>query len=219
MTTERLDEEHPILVCDIVRKDGSHGVALRVFCAREQQSVPLSRCEVCPSTLDITAGGSGASGRVRCVRAPTHEVRAPTHEGTAVGGVLSESILCVGSDVSVVSVIALFVERALADVFVVDDDGRLVGLIREINFVRSRPSEGPRYPFAEPTPRPALTAGEIMSSAIPICEDIPVRRAILRMAHSHLRDAAIVTRAGELLGVLGDLQGLRWISAQARLGR
>lgn len=211
--TESLDEEHPILVRDIVRKDGSHGVALRVFCTRQQQSVPLSRCEVCPSAMDITADGSGASGRVRCVRAPT------THEGTAVGDVLSETVLCVGSDVSVVSVIALFVERALADVFVVDDDGGLVGQIREINFVRSGPSKGPRYPFAEPTPRPALTAAEIMSSAISICEEIPVRHAILRMAQSHLRDAAIVTQTGKLLGVLSDLQGLRWISAQARLRR
>ena len=208
-------EEHPILAREMIRSDGSHTVAFRVFCPRRGQSVPLSTCEDCAACLEIAADGPGADGCVRCTPAPvTLGARisggeplggARTPEGIAVGDVLTKRVLCVGRDLSVPGLVALFVERAMGGVFVVDDDGMLLGSIREVDFVRSRPLH-----------EPLCSAGEMMSSAIAVLEETPVRRAILQMARSHLREAPIVTRAGELLGVLRDIEGLRWITARGR---
>ena len=209
----RRSEEHPILVRDLLRSDGSRTIAFRVFCPRNDRSVSVSECEACPRCLEIGAEGPGANGRVCCEAIP------PTSESLsadgAVGSVLRESIFCVESDLSVTSVVAVLVERGLSGVFVVDVDGRLLGLIRELDLVRSRQ----RAILGAAKPQETATADEIMSSAIAICEDTPVRDAIRRLARSHLRDAAIVARTGELVGVLRDVDGLRWIAECARRRR
>ena len=70
-------EEHPILVRDAVRGDGSHTIAFRVFCPRQGGSVPLDRCEVCPSCLDVTAGPGRGEALVHC---------APPAEGARITG-------------------------------------------------------------------------------------------------------------------------------------
>jgi CBS domain-containing protein len=228
-------EEHPILARDRIRGDGSHTIAFRVFCARRGQSVPLNTCQDCAACLEIAADGPGADGCVRCTPAPVPVGArmaggepfggARMHEGIAVGDVLTKRILCVGADLSVPALIALFVEQAMGGVFVVDDDGRLLGSIREVDFVRSRPLQDKRAWFngtssvddeSAAGEGPPWSAGEMMSSAIAVHEGTPVRHVILQMARSHLREAPVVTRAGELLGALRDIDGLRWIAAQAR---
>ena len=210
---ELRSEEHPILVRDVLRSDGSRTIAFRVFCPRNDRSVSVSECEVCPRCLEIGAEGPGANGRVRCEAIPSTS-ESPSADG-AVGSVLRESTLCVESDLSVPSVLALLVERGLSGVFVVDVAGRLLGLIRELDLCPSRQ----RAIVGPARPQETATAEEIMSSAIAIREETPVRDAIRRMARSHLRDAAIVARTGELVGVLRDIEGLRWIAECARRRR
>jgi predicted transcriptional regulator len=99
---------------------------------------------------------------------------------------------------------ALFVDRQLAHVFIVDDREMVVGMVKDADLLRATPV------------RTSANAGEIMGIALPVPERTPLRRALLQMAVTHVRQAAIMSADGTLLGVLADIDGLRWLAAAAR---
>jgi len=217
-------EEHPVLVREVVRRDGSRAPALRVFCSRRAASVPLETCEACPSCVDIAPDEDGVGTLVRCQ--PPHAIATiprtdrprgmddPPGEATLVGSILRGGTLCVASDAEVPALRALSVERALLGLFIVDNDGRLVGLVRDVNLLRAVQPTPDAGPLAALEARDVNRADAVMSTATSVWEDISVRRAIRCMASAHLREIPVVTREGQLVGVLRDIDGLRWIAAE-----
>src|SRR5262245_61741954 len=104
MNARTTNEEHPVLVREVVRRDGSRGLALRVFCSRRAESVPLETCAACPSCLVIATEPDGVSAVVRCKPpegAAARRMAAPSRSDapgdiTPVGTVLRGGTLCVG---------------------------------------------------------------------------------------------------------------------------
>jgi CBS domain-containing protein len=92
---------------------------------------------------------------------------------------------------------ALFGERDLASAWVVDEEGRLVGCLREIDFTRRGEVS------------PGATVRAIMSAAVCVEARCTLHEALVRMARSHVRELAIVSPEGALVGVVRDLDGLR----------
>ena len=90
-----------------------------------------------------------------------------------------------------------FDERALASAWVVDEDGRLVGCLRETDFSR-------RGDVA-----PGATVSAIMSAAVCVETRCTLHEALVRMARTHVRELAIITPEGALVGVVRDVDGLR----------
>jgi CBS domain-containing protein len=93
------------------------------------------------------------------------------------------------------------VKHALSVIAVVDEDHRVVGVIREADLIHRG--------FASADI--VESAAEIMVPAFSIPEDMPIRSALLQMATSRVRHAPVVTAAGELLGTLIDVVGMRWL--------
>jgi CBS domain-containing protein len=122
-----------------------------------------------------------------------------------VGAFLDSNILCVHDDLDLASLASLFMERGLSHVYVVDENFELVGVAREKSLLGAAHGGVP-----------LATARDIAESADRILEGVAIRRALLHMAVSHVRQAPIVTKDGVLVGVLGDVQGLRWFAACAR---
>jgi CBS domain-containing protein len=226
MANDRLaTEEHPVLVREVVHRDGSRGLALRVFCSRRAESVPIEECEACPSCVDIAADADGVSGLVRC-RPPRGRAALSVTSGltngdtpgnaTPVGTVLQGGVLCIGKDAEVSALLALLAERGLPGLFVVDDDGQLVGLVRDANLLAVRRANStPALSSGLEAPDVSRVDG-VMSTAMSVGEEASLRRALLRMASAHLREIPIVTREGQLVGVLRDIDGLRWLAAERR---
>jgi predicted transcriptional regulator len=103
----------------------------------------------------------------------------------------------VRADLEVGDAAALFDERDLASAWVVDERGHLVGCLRNIDFVRHGGTS------------PGMTVRSIMSAAISVEERCSIHEALLRMARTHVRELAIVTAEGALVGVVRDVDGLR----------
>ena len=103
----------------------------------------------------------------------------------------------VRADLEIRDAAAYLDARELASAWVVDERGHLVGCLREIDFVRHGDVS------------PGTTVRAIMSAAISVEERCTVHEALLRMARSHVREVAIVTAEGALVGVVRDVDGLR----------
>jgi CBS domain-containing protein len=217
------DVERPVLVRDVIRRDGSHAIGFRVFCPRRDESVALDLCRSCPASIEVTGDGAGDS-RVRCQPQTRMRIEGGARAATApaVGVLLRAPILGVREDLSIRDLAALLVERAIPQIFVVDEDSRLIGVVREVDLVRTAPAALDAWPSSLVQAlggREPKAAGEIMASTVSVSENTPLRRALLQMAVAHVRQAPIVTADGTLLGALHDLDGLRWLAARTRAAR
>jgi CBS domain-containing protein len=225
-------EKHPILTHQELRADGSRTIHFRVFCRRQARSFTLEACLACAQSIDVEGAGSEACLRCKPEHQPPPSTDGPptptrVGEDVPVGTLLSASILCVHQDLDVVSLTSLFVERGLPSVFVVDDGGRLVGIVAEGSLVPPRPPSDPPGSFPPPPPSSGRLSTwpdgtltrDVMATVSAVREDTSVRHALLEMAVTHVRQMPIVTPSGEPLGLLCDLDGMRWLSARARTAR
>ena len=103
-------------------------------------------------------------------------------------------------DLEIRDAAAFFDERDLASAWVVDEHGRLVGCLREIDFVRHGSLS------------PGTQVRAIMSAALSVEERCSIHEALLRMARGHVRELAIVTAEGALVGVVRDVEALKQVA-------
>jgi CBS domain len=191
-------EDLSVTVCDVVRPDGTRARGLRAYCPRRSQSVSLETCRACPRLVEIRDDASGAPVCIRCT--PGMASTSDPAE-VAVGALIAGRVSAVRSDVSEHAIRALFVEHSLSLVVVVDHDHRVIGVVGEGDLIHRG--------FA--ALQNGECAGEIMRPALSIREETPVRTALLQMATSRVRHAPVITAAGELIGTLIDVVGLRWL--------
>jgi hypothetical protein len=198
-------EERPVTLCEIVRPDGTRARELRVFCPRHSQSMALETCRACPRLAELRDDASGSPACVLC---------APGTAGTAdpadvaVGALISGQISAVRNDVPEHAIRALFVKHSLSLVVVVDHDHKVVGVVAEGDLIHRGFKSG----------QAAECADEIMRPALSIREETPIRTALLQMATSRVRHAPVITAAGELIGTLIDVVGLRWLRGDGARG-
>jgi CBS domain-containing protein len=114
---------------------------------------------------------------------------------------LTGPVSAVTADVPEHAIRALFVKHSLSLIAVVDEDHRVVGVVREADLIHRG--------FASADV--VESAADLMAPAFSIPEDMPIRSALLQMATSRLRHAPVVAAGGELLGTLIDVVGLRWL--------
>lgn len=77
-------------------------------------------------------------------------------------------VVTVGTDTQVRRAAALIAEHQVTSLPVVDEDGRLVGMVSEVDLIRDRMPHDPRsHLLPEPAPQrdPAKKVGEVMSAA------------------------------------------------------
>ena len=187
--------KHPIVTTDVICADGSHRLGLRVYCEKRSQSVPLDDCRACTRCDEISGDSAGEESWVIC------EI---VHGTDSVGSIVHGSIVCVRAEVSVASLKAILIQRELPFVFVVDDDGKLLGVVNESDLIRVNRMDN------------ALRAVDVMSSANAIEEDEAVRRALVTMASHHARRTAVVTREGLLVGEVRDVEALAKLNAMKK---
>src|SRR5262249_52319789 len=151
-------------------------------CPRQDRSVPLAECATCPNCHEIAADGPGIETCVRCYPEERPRVTGGIPfsgafaESTSVGEVLQARVLCVATDLALPRLVALFVERGLPSVFVVDSEARVVGTIRDVDLIGLRHH---------------LPLDAIMSSAKPVAENASIKRALVHMAQAHKREVPV----------------------------
>ncbi|MGH7328509.1 MAG: CBS domain-containing protein [Polyangiaceae bacterium] len=184
------EDSHPVLVREMVQPDGSRQVSLRVFCAKQNESVDLDVCRRCPTCVDIDGDDSGGVW-VRCARS---SAEASSETAACVGAILKAAVICVREDVAIVTIAAILVERELPHVYVVESTGLLLGAVRDVDLLRARVGRVD-----------VVAAQDMMSTAVRAREELGVHDALLGMASRHARQTAVITRDGILIGALVDV--------------
>jgi len=175
--------------------------------------------------VEVAPDVDGTSALVRCSPPRDDATTPPTDDPqagddlredcTPVGAILRGATLCIACRTEVRELRALMVEGGLPGVFVVDEGGRLAGLVRERDLVIA-PRLTPNAGRAAPEAGVVRLVGAVMSTATSVEEFASVCSALRRMAGAHLREVPVITRDGQLVGVLRDIEGLRWIADQRR---
>jgi CBS-domain-containing membrane protein len=114
----------------------------------------------------------------------------------------------------------LFLQEDISVLFVVDSENEFLGAIEEMNLLRAkgadffRRSSSPE--MRDDASRPTLTAAEIMSTPRLAHDDDSIHGALVEMAHTHSRRVPVVTKTGELVGTLRDLDAMSALVAHKR---
>ena len=202
--------ERPVLVSEIIGREGSRLIHFRVFCTRKEASVQLDTCRACPALREVDGERSGKGACVRCKRQIRDPTCAPgatpdggpdtrTPDGGPTGTLLKAAIFAVRDDMALDKLRSYFVEQSISSVYVVDESNRLVGVVRDIDFL-----------LPQRRPRPEVAA-QVMGPTPCVRENTGVRSALLEMARAGQRRTAVVTPDGVLLGVIDDVTGLKWL--------
>lgn len=204
--------KHPVLVRRVLRRDGSESVGFHVYCTERSHALDLDACRECAVCDGIVAADDGTA-EVRC--------RPRTSPPEAPGDLMREAITCVEEDVPSSQITPLFLERGIETVLVVDARGRLMGTIRSGDLARA--ASAPHIPGLDPelalvalretTARFAeLRAGALMSTAVRIDDADDLERAVRKLARAHARELVIISRDGEPVGVVRDVDIVRAVA-------
>src|SRR4051812_10188431 len=132
--------EQPVLVSEIIGRDGSRSIHFRVFCPYQAASVPLDTCRACPSLREVGNEPSGNGALVRCGREarPDRGTADETLEGGPAGATLKSAIAAVSGELAIKKLRSYFVEHLVSSVYVVDESHRLLGVVRDVDLLISR---------------------------------------------------------------------------------
>lgn len=183
-----------VFASEIVEGDGTRTVRSRAFCGAVTKSVDLGTCRACNACAEVGGDATGSTWVV-CT------VDRRENADSAIGATLHGTTLSVRHDMPIAKAASLLVEYGLPQLFVVDDQGHLLGTLRDVDLLRSRRRSD--------DVRTALSASSLTS---PLREDETVHDALVDLAHTHARQAAVVDAEGTLVGTALDLDALHTLT-------
>jgi CBS domain-containing protein len=187
--------ELPVRSVDILERNG-RTVRLRVFCPSRYRSVDSSTCTVCPfvqtfSVIAVTCAPPGVSAEAGATRdKPLFLGPEALALRTPVGSVCALRSVAVRDDVSPAHARSVLDRYPFAVVLTPDD--RVRGILSE----------------AEPSD--ARSLGEIDGRTPILPEYAPLIEAIELMLRGHVRLVPVVDEKRRFLGLVADLDVLRW---------
>ena len=166
------------------------------FCPNEGRSVDLARCAHCLWASHVD------ENRVECFpgEPPEDLSREPSNRSGArvrVGAIVGTKQIAVRAEVTIRELRRLLAEDSANTVLVVDHEDRLLGTIDA--------------PSLEHAPGAAPTILR-MRAKHSIVETASVAEAVDYLVHSHSRSVAVVDENGHAVGVLTDIELLRWFA-------
>jgi CBS domain-containing protein len=207
-------------------RDGSTRTAELVFCEAQGESVPVSRCASCPFSGSVAWDLVGPSTMVECCRFSLPIARGgseplPSGERSLgpgavevaatlpVGLSIVRSFVCVAHDAPLsVGMRALATESGAYGVAVVDENDRFVGMLgRAVATLALLHSERDRV------------ADHATAQGCSVHERESLGDAFTAMTARRARELTVVSEDGVLVGVLRDIDALRFVSFVSRTGQ
>jgi CBS-domain-containing membrane protein len=172
----------------IVVGHGGQRVGHSVFCPRRLESTDVDVCQRCPKAVRID------DVSVTCV--PDVD---PLRAESLVGAAMGEASVTIEAAMPVAELAPLVESGGWMTVLVLDSDHHALGLIH-----REQLADAESGTAAEALARPIA----------PVFESYPVMSAVRRMVHQRARALPVVDGARSAVGILTDLDALRWVATQ-----
>lgn len=212
-----------------------------VFCPHAGEAVELERCRDCDDCRGLYIDVTDRSTFLRCAFAPpegyasgapptpvgaSREVEMRAYGQEPVSSIMAAPVRGVPSEMSLLSLAAMFVEANISAAPVLDEAGKPIGLVSKSDLVRrfyehggSTESIHTRLPL---TTTPALTetdhvdvvddgtVADIMTPlVIGVRQEVPVAQAAALMAYEGVHHLIVHNASGEPVGIVSALDFLR----------
>jgi CBS domain-containing protein len=209
-------ESLPIRTRLTVLKDMTVASTSLVFCEREGRSVPLARCVSCPRGGAIWKGPAGREDTIACEVASLSATSTGASPGMAavvvsslpIGLAMAREVTCLAPDLPLRQVSTVVpVDPTSFGVPVVDDEGGLLGLLPRASVTIGLPGSSRELVGARMT-SPALLAHEQETLGV----------AFREMCSRRARELVIIGDQGQVVGVLRDVDAMRFVAYVTRTG-
>lgn len=125
--------------------------------------------------------------------------------------IMTSPVLTVTRDVPAREAVALLAAQNITSLPVVDDDGDVIGIISEVDLLRSRMPHDPRahlFPRGN-QPDPARTVGDVMSDTVVCLSENADTADLAEVLVDNRIRAVPILRGGELVGIVSRRDVLR----------
>lgn len=152
------------------------------------------------------------------------EARTLAPEATPVFHIMSRQVITVPPRMRVEELCALLLENSISGAPVVDEDGRMVGIVSSTDVMRDQHERQGTEELAAPPSRRGLARGfhvhdpgaavqEVMSrKVVTVTESTTVGRAAWLMAHHHVHRLPVLDPSGKVVGLVSSLDVLGWVA-------
>ena len=182
-------------IVDTAQRGGEHVQRNEVFCPRRRQSVEMATCCACPRVVAVAATDD-CGIEVSCAPAS-----APEEQSLVGASVSTQPSRAVRGDVTLQEIASLFTHDGPMRIAVVDEGGRLTGVVEE----RDMCSEYMVH-LRDVT---SLEAQALARAPFRVTETTTVRDALRAMAAHRLRSIPVVTDDDRFIGWLDDITAFR----------
>jgi CBS domain-containing protein len=196
------------------RTEGTPNVEAGVRCPRRNADVALRECVGCPELVGVRLPADGRGGFVVC-GTPINELHVGTSDDDAkaakqqtTASIMMTPVVCVGLELSLAALESLFLDFAVQSAPVVDQAGRVKGMVSETDLVRYHQQR--RVAGTVPNEH---NVGDIMiPRTFSIPEDASIPRAAALLAFEEVEHAAVVNADGQVVGLVSALDVTRWVA-------
>ncbi|MCU1276653.1 MAG: hypothetical protein JWM53_199 [bacterium] len=215
------DRELTPLPVHVRRVVGDHGAMHsdnEVYCVTRGQCIAVAECEACSGYAGAEIDLHHHRNYVLCRELTPEAARAvaPTRpavlrrrflreatagERTPVSSIMTVDVWCAREDLALATLRAIFVERGVSGVPVVDEHGRCVGVVSAADLARAG-GDGGRV-------RDVMTR---VTFVLP--DNASVSQAAALMALEHVHRLPIVTDDGRVAGIVSSTDILAWLGRQ-----
>jgi CBS domain-containing protein len=186
---------------------------LTVWCRNRMLEVSVEECFGCPNCYGMRMGTPGSSATVFCSSAAAaledpldSSVRNDdSADHATLASIMTTRVICVGPELSVVALAALFLERGISGAPVVDDVGRPIGMVSKTDLVREHRGAADSHE--------RRTVEDIMMPvAFCLRPHEAVAKAAALMAYENVHRLPIINAQGQVVGVVSPIDVMRWMA-------
>lgn len=178
-----------------------------VKCPLAGQTTPASKCRECPQRQALSVGTSAPSS-VSCsfvehAPAASGEFQKQLREVTAAD-VMSQDVSCVSSDLPLAALSEIFEDRDISCAPVIDDAGRLEGIVSKSDLVSEL------FDFEH---EPPVEVAELMVLQPTTVSETTTLDEVVSLLQRN-RHLAVLAADGELVGVISAHDIVRWLGTR-----